>query len=610
MLFTIDQYSNTHVVIQPEPNLSNTDFGQLYNWANNFKERQWRHNSQVRGWVVPLNEETLQHISQYYIKGKDYKLTDDADMMFAVKILSRVVDESKAKKRWSYLFDDTDTSFQYPSVRTPFTHQRVAVEAMKDLAYFGLLMEMGTGKSKCVVDELEGYLRDTDSPIRAIIVCPKSLRQNWVREFEANVSDLHHMKTVVADGLLNSMDILVELIQSGAKLQVAIVSYDSVRGLREALTVFQPHYIAMDESHYVKNPESKRFKNLRELCKIIGMRRILTGSPVVNNILDLWSQFELLEPGILGFNSYAAFKREFCNISKVVAGTTGKEFEKIEGFRNLDKLKESMARVSFIVRKERCLSLPEQLYETVRVEMPANLRAMYDEFAANFSASLEGGLTLETDFIVVQMLKLRQLCCGFATAKRVAGNPGEEHVETVTTTIANGDAKLKQMVDDAIELSATSKLIIWANFHFDIDAITSSLNAAGVEAVAFDGRTPDDVRQQHVDRFNNDPKLRVFVAHPGAGGTGLTLLGDQREGFENDRCKNTFFYSNGFSFGQRDQAEARNHRIGQRNPVLYRDYVYEGTIEESVAAALQNKRDLATCVKDVSTIRELLKGNK
>ena len=609
MIFTLTQYDVTRLWLQFEIGLSGPVFNQVSEFCRQFKERVWRKepNNGPCGWVIPCNVETIKHINSHYIEGQDFTITDTARAMLTYLILSTKLDERRAEKRWDYIFEGKETDFNYPSVVPPMSHQKVAVEAMVDYEYFALLMEMGTGKTKCIIDEVDHYARNVQEADqrRILVICPKSVRVNWLREFEKFMNPYVNYFAKIIDGA-DACEALVELMQSSAKIKVAIASYDSVRCSLAPFALFQPTYLCLDEAHYVKNHSTKRFKAIKEIARMDScrQRRILTGTPVVNNLLDLWAQFEILQPGILGYNTYAGFKREFCNVVPVLSAQ-GQEFEKITSFKNVEVLKESMARVSFIVKKEKCLKdLPEKLYDTRRVEMPPSLRKKYDEFENNFCLALQEKVSVETDFIVVQMVKLAQMCCGYVVAKDKRG----EKIEDIVVPIEGGDAKLNEMLDDIEEIYATSKLVVWARFHYDIDAITNALNSRNIGAVSYDGRTPDKHRQLFIDRFNGDPGTRVFVAHAGSGGVGLNLLGNQE--IDSDRCKAAFFYSSDFSYGRREQAEARNHRKGQRSAVLYRDYVYENTIEETIASALQQKRDLAETMKDIGSIRELLQRNK
>lgn len=609
ILFKIDQFDDKNLLIKFVPGLASDIFAELHAWCKGFKERFW--SAQDGGWRVALTSETRERIDgSRYKKDVDFTFSMNAAIMFAYERATDNVNVQRASTRWDYIFDDKDPGYWYPSVLKPMQHQRVAVQSMKHAEYFGLLMEMGTGKSKCVVDEIQIYHNDLkeNEIFKALIVCPKSLRRNWSKEFEKNFAPFLHYSIFILNSI-NIPEFADWLMHDKSKTKILIVSYDLVKNIEEFLVIFSANYVAMDESHYVKNPEGKRFKALRKVVKNISMRRILTGTPVSNNILDLWAQFELLRPGCLGFNSFRGFKAEFCNITTIDAN--GRDIDKVTGFKNLEKLKENMAKCSFIVKKERCLDLPDVMHEIRSIEMTPSLRAVYDQFANEFFCSIDASSEMKTDVVIAQMTKLSQLCCGFANATKVVRNELgeidlESPIERVTRTIEGGDEKMNAMIEDAEDVVKYSKLIIWCRFHFDIDAIHAKLTELGIDSERFDGRVHEDKRNQIVDRFNNDSKLRVIIAQPAAGGVGLTLLGNQDS--EHDACTVAFFYSNGYSLGQREQAEARNHRIGQRKKVLYRDYVYEGTIEETIAKVLNDKREIANMMKDVNSIKDILRG--
>lgn len=610
ILFKIDQFDDKWLIIKTEPGIPTEKFYEIVAWCKGFKERSW--SAQDNGWKIALTSETRERIdASPYKKDVDFKFTQSAAIMYVYERATQAVNTERAKNRWDYVFDDKDPGFWYPSLLKPMQHQRVAVESMKYSEYFGLLMEMGTGKSKCVVDETQLYHNDLKpgEVFKAIIVCPKSLRRNWAKEYEKNFAPFHNYSVFILN-TISIPDFGEWLLKDPAKTKVLIVSYDLIKNVLPFLLLFEAQYIAMDESHYAKNPEGKRFKALRKLCDKIPMRRILTGTPVSNNILDLWSQFELLRPGGLGFTTFRGFKSEFCNI--VTIDANGKDIDKVTGFKNLEKLKENMARCSFIVKKERCLDLPEVMHEIRSIEMPPTLRAIYDQFENEFFCSIDESAEMKTDVVIAQMTKLSQLCCGFSNANKIHkldnGDIDLEHaIERVTKTVEGGDEKMNAMMEDVEDVTQYSKLIIWCRFHFDIDSIHAKCTELGIPSERFDGRVHEDKRNQIVDRFNNDPKLRVLIAQPAAGGVGLTLLGDQNS--EHDACTVAFFYSNGYSLGQREQAEARNHRIGQLKKVLYRDYVYENTIEETIAKVLSDKRDVANYMKDVNSIKSILRGN-
>ncbi len=626
-IFTVDLYDDNNLWLTPEPTLQADVYAKWKSDCYGFDERTFRmvKGTDQKGFIVPLHDRTTVYLNKTWQVGEHFTYTPQALALFTVlKQLTRI-DHAKAEKRWKYLFEGEESDFTYPTMRRPFPQQTVGLEAALNREYFGLLMEMGTGKTKIIVDEIgmDGLDLRPDETIRYLIVCPRSLKINWKREFALNIAPFIPLEVRIFDTNVDfAANQLWLLSRSTARLKVGIISYDFLRGtFLPLLILWKPHYLALDESHYVKNHRSKRWVALKKLALIAERRRILSGTPVANNLLDLWAQFELLKPGSLGFSTYNGFKREYCHVRSIIDPVTQKPstFDKIEGYKNVEDLKKNMAMCSFIVKKEHCLKfLPKKLFETRRIELPPAVRAQYEELKKNFTLKLEEDTQVNAQFVLVQMLKLAQVCCGFAVAETTQMTPvavdddgnvcDEEEVIRKMVILEGGDAKMNEMIEDAVEtIVPYGKLVIWARFNYDCDEIKKRFDAQGIESVMYDGRqTNEKVRQSYVDRFNQDSAVRVFISKASSGGVGLTLLGDQR--VDTDRCKTAFFYSNTFNNGQREQAEDRCHRIGQHSPVLYRDYVYEDTIEVEIAEALQEKRLIAAELKNVSTIKELLLG--
>lgn len=620
--FRIDVFDAEKLWIIPE----NYDF-QVHGYMDALPEKQWRSIQDTKGWVAPATEATIAYIERGYRENHDYFVSENARILIKFDKLTHMVDVAKARRRWEYLFEGRPSDFIVPAACSkeilpsgevierylaPFDHQRVAIEAAYGAEYFAWLMEMGTGKTLCFILELARYatIMDQDEMIRAVVVCPKSLQENWRREIVKFMPDVYDVEIGILRGDMKSIEVLVELISAPAKIKVAIVSYDSVATMLRQLKAFKPTIINFDESHFVKNSESKRWKAAYELCKEIPMRRISTGTPVANTILDIWSQFQLLRPGALGYGTFSGFRRAYCDIVQTAGG-----FDKIGGYKNVEQLKENMARMSFIVRKEQCLDLPDKMYDILSLEMPESVREIYIKFANEFYVMLDSTTDISTEFIIVQMLKLSQICCGFVTARKAIpekmfANNGEitieeEHFEKELVLIPEGDYKLQQLIEDIEEVTTSGKVIVWSRFRYSNQQIVKACLERGIIAASFDGGTKDSERQIIIDRFNGDDQFRVFVGNPGSGGVGLTLLGTK-----NYPCHTTFFYSNDFSYGKRLQAEDRCHRIGQTNKVLYKDYVARGSIEEYIAKKLQSKKDLSDAVKNVGEIKELLLRQK
>lgn len=602
MQFHIDVYDGNSVILVP--NGFNDEFMEL---CRGFPERKWinRKDADLKGWAIPVTSSNLEYLKRHWILGQDYSVMPQAKLLFKYEELTLKVDELKAQRRWEYLFEDKPPTFDYPYVLKPFDHQRISVEAAYGAEAFGWLMEMGTGKTKCAIDECHLYglgLKENEM-LRICVVCPKSLIVNWEREFHKNFpQDLLNYKIALLNkGDLKSMEAIVDLFQDEAPIKIIIISQDSVATQLKQLLMFKPTITIFDESHYLKNPGTQRWKACMKLAERSAMRRILTGTPISNNIMDVWAQFELLRQGCLGYATYSGYKAAYAEVNDWCGHET------VTGYRedNIGKLKENMAKCSFIVKKEQCLDLPAKMYDTVEVEMPEAMRAIYDKFAAEFAVELNDGASVSTEHIIVQMLKLSQICSGFVSAVRSVENgedPEGESIKTATLEyIPGGDTKLDIMLDRAEDVMREGKLIIWSRFKLDNEAIYRRLTQRGYLGGKYDSTTSDAERQRIIDGFTNNDNYRFFVGSQRAGGVGLTLLGSK-----NVRVHNVFYYSNDFNFGAREQSEDRAHRIGLKNPVLYTDFAYSNSIESYIAKRLQSKKDLATMVKNVGEIKELL----
>lgn len=577
----------------------------LYTIMNDMPEHKWRNIDGAKGWTFSARPDNITYIQRYYVEGKDYLLSGAAKIIVQYEKLQDKVHQLKAQKRWEYLFNGKTSDFVVPSNLTSFDHQIVAVEAAYNAEYFGYLMEMGTGKTPCVINELQLYACNMEQGemIRAVVVCPKALCFNWEREFKKFFNDCINIHIEVMNkGDTKSLDQMAKAIRSISMVKILIVPYDSVPVMLKQLTIFKPTYLAFDECHYLKNSETKRWKACNALAEVSGMRRILTGTPAPNNIVDLWAQFQILRPGILGYNTVSGFKKAYCVIEQDATGR-----DKIVGVKNIDRLRENMARVSFIVKKEECLDLPEKMYDTIALDMPDSVRAMYDQIVSDFFTQLDTNLEVSTEYIIVQMLKLSQVCAGFVIAKEFTSegvdsvDSEEDGWKSKTILLPGADYKMDVMCDEAEEVVQDGKLIIWSRFKVASDMIKAKLASRGIRAELFNGSTKDADRIRIVDEFNTADDLRVIIANQKSGGVGLNLLGTKTA-----PSHTAFFFSNDFSYGNRLQAEDRQHRIGQTNKVLYKDFVYKNSIEQYIAMKLQGKKDIENMVKNMGEIKELL----
>ncbi len=468
---------------------------------------------------------------------------------------------------------------KYKFKTEPFEHQRAALGASWNKAEFAYFMEMGTGKSKVLIDNM-AILYDYGHIDAALIVAPKGVYKNWAQlEIPKHLPD-HIQPSIVCwtpnpnkqekEDLLSLFEVTNDLVIF--VMNVEAFSTKKGVGFAEKFLLAHNALFAIDESTTIKNASAKRTKAVLKLAGMSSYRRILTGFPVTKSPLDLYSQCAFLSEDLLGFSSYYTYKNHFAILQKRSVATHS--FQQIVGYRNLDELKGLLNPFAFRVLKKDCIDLPDKMYTTREVELTPEQKRIYKELKDYAIAQLDGAEFVTTNSVITQILRLQQVLCGFTTtdAKEIVEIPSN---------------RLKELMAALEEIEG--KCIIWANYQHDIRAITAEIaKVYGTESVAhYYGETSADDRPIIVDRFQ-DPEstLRYFVGQPRTGGFGLTLT----------EANTVIYYSNGYDLETRLQSEDRAHRIGQTNKVTYIDLIAPKTIDDKILKSLRNKINLATQV--------------
>ena len=349
-----------------------------------------------------------------------------------------------------------------------------------------------------------------------------------------------------------------------------IEALSTIKGYQFAVQFLMKHnaLIAVDESSTVKNYRAKRTKNLLKLRKISKYRRILTGSPVTKSPVDLYTQCEFLDPKHLGFNSFVAFKNRYC-VFDIVHITGDRQIAVPVGFKNLEELEQKLKTFSYRVKKEDCLDLPAKVYTKRVVQLSDEQRKVYNEIRDQAIANLDGD-RMTVNNVLTEIIRLHQITAGF-----FSGESGQ-----IQKLNNNKLDALLEIIEDTDE-----KIIIWANWVYNIEEITNKLvDIYGPSSVVnFYGAVNSEKRSKAIDLFMNDPNCRFFVANPSTGGFGLTLTS----------ATLVIYYSNSFNAEHRMQSEERAHRIGQTKKVTYIDLITEDSVDEKIVTSLKNKFKLS-----------------
>ncbi len=459
----------------------------------------------------------------------------------------------------------------------PYKHQLTALEKSWNRETFAYFMEMGTGKTKVLIDNL-AMLYDKGKIDSALIIAPKGVIKTWYeQEIPTHLPNHIENVTVLWQSNINKKqkEKLDTLFETSGDLHILIMNveaFSTEKGVKYAESFLNSHrcLMAVDESTTIKTPTAKRTKNIISIGSKARYRRILTGSPVTKNPLDLYSQCEFLSPWLLDFTSYYAFRNRYAEMKTL--HIRGRSIQVVDKFKNLGELSDQLKEFSYRVLKEDCLDLPEKNWTKRQITLSADQRKIYTQMKETALAHLNGKVT-STMTVLTQLMRLHQITCGHFTAD-----------DGTTQKIANN--RLSELMNVLDELEG--KAIIWANYQHDITSIIKEVvkvHGPG-SIVDYYGLTPQDERQDNIRKFQNDDKCRFIVGTPATGGYGITLTA----------ANTVIYYSNGYDLEKRLQSEDRAHRIGQKKNVTYVDIIAEDTVDEKIVKALRDKVNIASQV--------------
>lgn len=486
-------------------------------------------------------------------------------------------------------------------------YQQVATVLSSESEGFGLFMEQGAGKTPCIITQINTAARDFKEKrmYRAIIVCPNAVRMNWANEFR-RFSTQKGKVTILRGGELARTKALIDAltVSDGEKFTVVIVSYGTLVPMIGVLKQIEWDLASIDEAHLIKWPETKRCKAALELRDAARARYPLTGTPVCNTPLDLYALFEFMGKGFSGFNSWKAF-RSFYGTFDSSDGES-----KLVGVQNLPFLKERLARLSFIINKKEALpDLPEKLYSIIEVEMTKDQQDAYDNVARHLALEIESDLaesdnkSMTINNVLTKLLRLAQITSGFITWDKVVDDDGAV-LQPKRVEGFKANPKIDALIEDYRTLQPDEKVIIWACWVPDIEAISARLTAEGIKHVCYYGGVSDKGRTEAERAFNEDPDCRVLVGNPQAGGAGLNLIGyppGRADEYETD-LTTEYYFSQGWSPVLRSQSEDRGHRRGTRRPVNIKDLCVPDTIDETIRERVLQKRITAYEIADIRDI--------
>ena len=471
-------------------------------------------------------------------------------------------------------------NYKYKFKTKPYKHQKTALDLGGQRKFFGYFMEMGTGKSKVLIDNI-GMLHMQGELDFALIIAPKGVYRNWVsKEIPEHMSDDVPVRVIrwVAGANKKQQEEMRSVRDKFEGLTVFVMNveaFSSVKGKQAGewlgRAFGQRGMIAIDESTTIKNHKAKRTKALTKISQSFKYKRLLTGSPITKSPLDIFSQAEFLQEGLLRYDSFYAFQARYAVLQRRKMGA--QSFNQVIGFRNLEELTRMIDEFSYRVLKKDCLDLPEKTYTVRYVSTTKEQLEMYESLRRHAMVLFEDGEMTSAPAVITQLLRLQQILSG--------------HLKTDEGEMVTFPSKRMDALEEILE-EHDGKAIIWSRFRYDIQQIVEMINKkfGPGTAAAYYGDTPDDERVRIVQDFQSSSNLRFFVGNPATAGYGLTLT----------EANLVVYYANDFNLETRMQSEDRAHRIGQHNPVTYVDLITEGSIDEKIVKALRAKIDIGAKV--------------
>ena len=459
----------------------------------------------------------------------------------------------------------------------PYAHQIKALDMSWKKVNYAYFMEMGTGKSKVLLDNI-AMLYDKGAINSALIVAPKSVYRNWEKlEIPIHLPD--HIETFIgvwqATTTKTQQEIIENCLMPQERLKIVLMNVEALSTKKGAM--FAEKFLkcnkvlfAIDESTTIKNHKAKRTKTVLALSEHAKCRRILTGMPVTKNPMDLFTQCNFLDPDLLGYSSFYAFQGRYADTIRRKGAGGFHEYNHIIGYRNLDELEKTLKKFSYRVLKQDCLDLPDKIYTTRVIQLTEQQKKLYFQMKRFALAELKGR-TMTSFNVLTQVMRLHQIICGFMKTD-------EGRIIDIENTRVQ---ELLNVLDET-----EGKAIIWCTYRHNILSLKDILKEkyGELSTDTLFGDTPDKKRMTLVERFQDkESPFRFLVGNPQTGGRGLTLTA----------ANTVIYYSNGYDLEIRLQSEDRAHRIGQTNKVLYVDIVAEKTVDEKIIKALKSKINIA-----------------
>lgn len=435
-------------------------------------------------------------------------------------------------------------------------HQIAAVEKLQRLKVGALYMEMGTGKTRTAL-ELVKLRLDAEKVAQVLWLCPCSVKKNLLEDIRK------HSDLAESEDLLTICGI--ETLSS------------SIRTCQQLLEMVKKSktFIIVDESTLIKNHQTLRSRHITQVARECPYRLILNGTPITRTAADLFSQWYLLDPRILGYNSFWSFSANHLEFDE-------KDPSRIVRALNTDYLAKKIEPYTYQCLKSDVIKLPDKISQVETFYMSDAQDEQYEECIQKLLTDLD---EMQSESIYQLFGALQSVTSGFTIQIDSLRSNHSKVSRIGFANTAESNPRIKKLID-VIDSIGEDKALIFCTYTEEIKAVVSTLNKLKPNcAVPFFGEINQKKRQKHIELFVSDAQF--LVANKTCGAFGLNL----------QFCHRIIFYSHDWNWGTRAQAEDRVHRFGQTEDVVITDIVASGTIDISILKCLYRKEGLSDSFK-------------
>lgn len=451
--------------------------------------------------------------------------------------------------------------------RELWEHQKKALKLSEGKNNFGLLFDVGTGKSATLINILRKKFMEKKRVMKTLIVSPPITLTNWKREWELN-SKIGDRVTILSGSEKDRLKLMEK------PTEIIVTNYESLlmKTLYERLLHHGFEVVVLDESHKIKQMSAKRTKAAIKLGDFTAYKYILTGSPVLNTPMDIFSQYRFLDGGeTFGKNFFAFRATYFYDANAAMPRDRYFPNWKIRP-NSLEEINQKIYTKAMRVTKAECLDLPKLVKIQIEVELSSEQRRVYEEMKRDFIACLKGEVIVTT-LAITKALKLQQIVSGFI------------NVDSEQTLKFDENPRQKALSELLETICVSNKVLVWCSFIENYKQVAKVCEALKLSYVEVHGQIPAKAKQEAVDKFTSDKECKVFIGHPGSAGIGINLV----------EAAYSIWYSRSFSLEHEIQAEARNYRAGSEihDKITRFDIVAKNTIDEHIMKALANKQEIS-----------------